>query len=473
MRGAILLVVLITPALCPAQDLVRVVQTSPFSTTAPLFVPMSGVDLHFTAPGPDDFFLLLWKAQLANSSGGNASTEIFLTTDGGSRWGYGSSSGRAANETQAWANYDWDFGRDVIVYPMVRAVDGGTATVTNFEAVALMLGPQSNFKFAENFAQPFSIDDSQWTAVVSTTVPGTGSGQWLCLAQATVEPTNPRGVSLRVRVGTQEFPVGPAGDPRARFLNSSGSSRTFFFAAPLTLMPNDTVVLEGTVNPRASGAAMGLTAGLRDVRLLLIPQSVLDEVDEVSPSTGFNVAAGTQVVGAQLPRTTLDAGWELLTFSVVISGDGGTADHDLLTEPGNPPFVRRDVVSVNADAEHPLLGTWVLRPLVSGTMEVAPQWWTRSFGGGLQGWGSRAARWQLSVAAPDAGVMDAGVVADAGTVVDAGLPTDAGVEPGDAGSEEDAGVVQEPRHLGIGCSCDGAPLLLAFVLLPLVVRRRR
>jgi hypothetical protein len=472
-RRAFLLGVLavISAGAARAQPFVRVTQTTPFATTAPVFVPMAGSELRYSLQ-PGEFALLLWKARLINA-------ELLLADDAGTRWGLGSANGRPPETPYTWSNFDWDVGRELAVFPMVRAIDGGTGRVERFEAVAMKLGPSTQFVFQENFTLPLLVDDLQWKQLATVTAGGGGPGQWLCFAQVNVESSHPTGVSVRLRVNATEYPVPTSQDPRVRFLSSGAvSPQMFFYATPLTLTPGDVVALEGTVNPRVGGPGTGASASVRDVRLLIIPQSVLEEVDEQAPTSGFNVAPGTQVVATQLPRTTLDGGWELLTLSVMLAGDGGTAEHELITEPGTPPFVDAERVTVRTQSEQPLLSTWVLRPVMPSTVQVLPQWWTRSFSGGLEGWGARSARWRVVAAVPvDAGVPDAGADVDAGADA-GGVDEDAGVDAGlevDAGTvdaQDDAGV-GSMRRLQIGCGCGGGPTVLAVLAVLLAGRRRR
>ncbi|MBL8915029.1 MAG: hypothetical protein JNM17_30270 [Archangium sp.] len=478
MRRSLLLGVMLSSALAGAQDFVRVVQSTPFSTTAPVFVRMPNTDLTFSA-GTNELMLLLWKARLSNSEGGNASAEIFITPDGGSRWGLGSSSGRGPNETQLWSNFDWDGARSLTLFAMVRAVDGGTAIVEDFEAVAINLGSPGQLQFQENLSS-VTVNDAQWSVLASRTIPAMApTTEWLVFAQATVERTHASGVSLRLRVGANEFPVlNPVTDPRTRFLASGAAPRMFFYAAPLTLNPMDVVDFEGMVNPRGAGAPNGASGDLRDVRLLLIPSTVLEKRAEAISPGGFGAVLGAQAIAAQLPRTDLDGGWELLTLSALITSDGGTMEHQLITEPGSPPFVQRDVVNVTSGVENSMISTWVLRPTNAPT-QVLPQWWVRSLSGGIQGWAGRSARWRIDGGAavpvidagtPDAGPSDAGFDAgeeDAG--FDGGTP-DAGLDAG-AMEDDDAGVGK--RRLGVGCSCDSSAGLGLIWLVALITSRRR
>jgi hypothetical protein len=450
----------------------QLVRVDSFETNSTAFVDVPGSSLAIDA-GPNEITLVLWNARLSASTSGTDEAELLLEGRPGTRWGLGRVSDVPGGARVLWSNFDYDVGRPFEVHAKLRAtVDGGLARVEQFEAVSLALGPSGGIRTDEAMVgNAVIIGDSQWTPLVQVTVPVPLAQPWLALAQATIEVSNPNGVALRLRAANATYPeLRVPGDERSGFVSRGPGARSFFLSTALgtpNLQPNDLVVLEALVNPRVvDGGSSGLTATLRDVRMMLIPASVFAQVQSQAAATPVSQSQGvaTPVVSAG-PSPLNNGDWELQTFATMVTSDGGLVEHDLIVDTGFAPFITPSATPAFTAREEPLLSTLVLRQ-VDGT---SPRWWARSVSQPLTSWSANFSRWHI-----DAGVLappprDAGmvVVVDAGSdggVVDAGA--DAGTGDLDAG----AGPGVEGRY-GVGCGCTEAPGFGWGLLLLLGARR--
>lgn len=475
----------------------QLLQAPAFQTSATDFVDVPGATLSFDA-GVNELVFLLWRATLSSTETGSPAAELLLTGRMGERWGQGAVSDLEPGRRVQWFNFDWNLGPWDIRARLRSRVDGGVARLEHFEAVALPLGAPGQFVWSEfNVGGPMTIGDAQWTSLVAASIPLGLPQPWLCLAQATIEEPNVlAGVSVRLRVGGQTFPEQITAEPASGFLTRGPGPRSFFIALHAgspNLQAGDAVRLEALVNPRVlDGGSAGQTAVLRDLRLLLVPASVLGLVGTQQALGSAVSLAGPPSAIVSGPSSPLAPGdWELLALSTMAISDSGRVDHDLLVEaPLVPPSGLHSTPSRFGD-DHPLLGALVLRE-VAGTQ--APQWWLSTPAGSMTTNTRLISRWRYDggvvAVRVDAGVVDAGVAdagaldageADAGSL-DAG-PPDAGLfdggHQGDAGAGDagpgDGGVpVPLAYQVGCGCAGGGASVLpLAPLLLSLLARGRR
>ncbi|MBL8938616.1 MAG: hypothetical protein JNM69_28870 [Archangium sp.] len=508
------LVVLLLAPVVFAQPAFRARPAS-FTTNSTSFVEVPNSRLTGPLQG-GEFGLLLWHASLRSSVGAPSTAELIIEPpDGGNLWGFMETGNVVPDSPQGFRNFDWDVGTPIDLVARVRSnVPDASVTVSNFEALFLPLGSESEILRQERFGNTV-VESGGWTDLGTVTV-HRASRQWLLLAQANVVATIDQGVTLRVRVQT---PSGPLSVPatldttvRGSSLFSRQTTGAFFVAQHLTgPAVGDTITFEASSAPGFADA--GLPSVLHDVRLAVIPVLELDQtaatpgVLTLAPVVGMPQLSTTSNPGVRHTLSvysTLAAGsdaglvtiWQSAsrttqTMWPAIAGVEQPVLSDWSFELQNPALTSslflRTLAGVGAAAQ-PRLSLWkwdggvidLPLPAPDGGVDAGSLVDAGSTDAGSTDAGSTAAgstdAGSTDAGSTDAGSTDAGSTdagsTDAGDIdagIDAGATLDAGTTT-DAGAAADAGAEPTRKTFTLGCSSTGE---LGWLALLLVLLRRR
>ncbi|MDX2015230.1 MAG: MYXO-CTERM sorting domain-containing protein [Myxococcaceae bacterium] len=445
--------------------------------------------------------LVVMSGEVLSSATAFPAAEVVIGSSGANAtWGRAALSGVAPGLPMPWVFFDFTPGGQSRTLPvrLRSAVPGATATLRNFQLGVIRV-PAQELR-ADEVLTPVQVP-AAWTTLV--TAPPLAAGNWVLIGLATGLDTSDGGIALRLRVadgGVISTSAADGGDRQFALVDGSGWPQLLsfsFFATPASRV----VSLEAR---SFDGAAMrdgGTGPLLTDVRLIALsvsgaatpaalvgaggagvgpsPQTVIDTTTSTVAGTAYLLLQGAQT--APLSRATVDvqlegggtttqravAGLEAHHLSAGRSAflwsDGG-----LLTMRGTASLAAGGTVATWGRLNALLLltrGAERVRGLGDGGFVlIEPPGDAGAGDAGVPDGGTT----------PDGGTADAGAV-DGGVVNDGGI-ADGGVSDGDGGTLTDAGLpVPRDQDAGsqstteatyeVGCGCQGAPGLFAFLVL--------